>query len=194
MPRPLEFEREQALRDAMTLFWRQGYSRTSMRDLTEATRLQPGSLYGAFRSKRGLFLESLDYYAQHLRTPTDAILRSDAPPKARVRRFFEHLLDESARDRERKGCLLVKTLLEAPADDVEITQRAVAGLQYVETAFAEVIEEARQGGELAPDINPKAHARLLMTGIFGLRVYVKYQRNPETLSRIAEDLLDSLGI
>lgn len=194
MPRPAEFEREQALRDAMTLFWRQGYTRTSMRDLTEATQLQPGSLYGAFSNKRGLFLESLDYYAHNLRASADGILRSDAPPKDRIRRFFDYLLNESARDRERKGCLLVKTLLEVPADEADITQRAAAGLQYVETAFAEVIEEARQAGELAPDIDPKAHARLLMTAIFGLRVYAKYQAKPKTLKQIVDDLLMHLGI
>lgn len=55
MARPQAFDQQQVLQNAMELFWRQGYASTSVRDLTEATRLQPGSLYGAFKSKRQLF-------------------------------------------------------------------------------------------------------------------------------------------
>ncbi|HEY9147485.1 MAG TPA: TetR/AcrR family transcriptional regulator, partial [Gammaproteobacteria bacterium] len=162
MPRPIEFDREQALRDAMQLFWRQGYHKTSVRDLTEATRLQPGSLYGAFRNKRSLFLNSLDYYSDALQASVDRVLRSDAPPLRRIHRFFEHLLNEAACDPQEKGCLLVNTLLETPAEDREILQRAATALGYVEKTFVEVLEEAKRAGDLAADWDSEAQARLLM--------------------------------
>ena len=53
MPRPAEYVRSEVLHQAMETFWRKGYAATSMKDLTRATGLQPGSLYGAFESKRG---------------------------------------------------------------------------------------------------------------------------------------------
>lgn len=189
MPRPVEFDRKTALHDAMLLFWRQGYYQTSVRDLTEATRLQPGSLYGAFQSKRALFLKSLDHYSQALRTSVDAILRSDARPLARIHRFFDHLLAEQDRDRQQKGCLLVNTLLEMPAEDAEVRDRAAGALAYVEDTFAEVLEDARCAGELPGDADPGTLAKLLMTGIFGLRVYAKTQPPPGTLAAIAKNLL-----
>ncbi len=82
----------------MQLFWRQGYHKTSVRDLTEATRLQPGSLYGAFSNKRTLFLKSLDYYSEALQARVDEVLRSDEPPLERIHRFFERLLDQATCD------------------------------------------------------------------------------------------------
>jgi TetR/AcrR family transcriptional repressor of nem operon len=57
MARPQAFDQQQVLQNAMELFWRQSYASTSIRDLTEATKLQPGSLYGAFKSKWQLFFK-----------------------------------------------------------------------------------------------------------------------------------------
>lgn len=192
MPRPVQFDREQALSDAMQLFWRQGYHKTSVRDLTEATRLQPGSLYGAFSNKRTLFLKSLDYYSEALQARVDEVLRSDEPPLERIHRFFERLLDQAACDPQGKGCLLVNTLLETPPEEQEITQTASRALAYVERTFAEVLKEAKQSGDLPPNSDPEAQAKLLMTGILGLRVYAKMQPSSGTLSCIAETLLASL--
>jgi TetR/AcrR family transcriptional repressor of nem operon len=192
MPRPVEFDREQALHDAMQLFWRQGYHNTSVRDLTEETRLKPGSLYGAFSNKRGLFLQSLDYYSDALRAFVDQVLRSDEPPLERIQRFFERLLDEATNDPQEKGCLLVNTLLETPPEEREIARRAAAALGYVERTFVEVLEEAKQAGELSPDADTPALAKLLITGIFGLRVYARMQAPSGTLSAIAETLLATL--
>ena len=61
--------------DATTVHWRQrvvgavrllfnetGYHGTSVEDLSRATGLSKGSLYGAFGDKHGLFLRALDEY------------------------------------------------------------------------------------------------------------------------------------
>jgi AcrR family transcriptional regulator len=61
--RPRSFDREQALTTAMRLFWRKGYSATSMSDLTGAMGIGATSLYAAFGSKEALFTEALQHYA-----------------------------------------------------------------------------------------------------------------------------------
>ena len=73
--------------------------------------LQPGSLYGAFESKEGLFLAALDHYAAHsaagLRTALDA-----APdPLTGILDFFDGLTGGGS-ETTRRGCLLVNTVLE----------------------------------------------------------------------------------
>lgn len=192
MPRPVKLDRNLALQAAMLLFWRAGYQQTSMRDLTEATHLQPGSLYGAFGSKRGLFLKALDHYSEGLRAFVAEVLKTDAPPLQRIQRFFDRLLEETDRDPDGKGCLLVSTLMETPRDEPEIAEHAARALRHVEATFVEVLEEARATGALAPDADPAALAKLLMTGIFGLRVYARLPASPETLRGIVDSLLSVL--
>lgn len=48
MARPRSFDTEDVLDRAMELFWRKGYEAATVQELTEATGLKPGSLYGAF--------------------------------------------------------------------------------------------------------------------------------------------------
>ena len=192
MARPIEFDRELALQSAMQLFWRQGYQKTSIRDLTAVTHLQPGSLYSAFRNKRNLFLRSLDFYTQVLHGSVDRVLRSELQPLERIHQFFSRLLDEITRDAHDKGCLLVNTLLETPAEDVELTTRVAEALSYVENSFAGVLEEAKRRGDLAPEFDSESGAKLLMTGIFGIRVYAKMRTPPEVLHGIIKALLSSL--
>ncbi len=192
MPRTIEFDRDQALADAMALFWRQGYCQTSMRDLTEATSLQPGSLYGAFGNKRALFLQSLDHYARALGGFVGATLYDDhRPPLERIRRFFGQLLDESVADPEHKGCFLVNTLMETPADDAELIEAAGRALARVERAFAEVLGEAVRRGTLPASVDVEARARLLMAGIFGMRVYSKMPVPQSSIGTIVDELLAS---
>src|SRR5258708_35785831 len=62
--RPREFDRDAALGAAMLLFWRKGFAMTSMNDLCEAMGIRSPSLYAAFASKEGLYLEALDHYVR----------------------------------------------------------------------------------------------------------------------------------
>ena len=62
MPRPKEFNPDEALEKAMQAFWHKGYEATSMEDLLSAMNLNRGSLYGTFGDKRQLFLKVVDRY------------------------------------------------------------------------------------------------------------------------------------
>lgn len=192
MARTAAFERDQVLTEAMTLFWSQGYNRTSMRDLTQATQLNPGSLYAAFGNKQGLFLESVDLYSRALRRETEATLGGEGNAAARIRRFFDNLLDSSAHDPQNKGCLLINTLIEAPADEPELRRRAGEALKYVEGRFSKVLAEGQNDGSIQTATPPERQARLLMTGIFGLRVYARMPAGQDQAREIVDTLLQAI--
>jgi AcrR family transcriptional regulator len=61
--RPREFDRDQALKRAMELFWAQGYEGTTLADLQKVMGgITPPSLYAAFGSKEALFREAVELY------------------------------------------------------------------------------------------------------------------------------------
>ncbi|WP_262338598.1 TetR/AcrR family transcriptional regulator, partial [Bordetella pertussis] len=61
--RPRSFERTEALRQAMEVFWSKGYEGASLADLTSAMGINAPSLYAAFGSKEALFREAVQRYA-----------------------------------------------------------------------------------------------------------------------------------
>lgn len=62
--RPRGFDRDAALQAAMELFWRKGFSATSMADLCGAMGINAPSLYAAFGSKEGLYEAALQHYSE----------------------------------------------------------------------------------------------------------------------------------
>lgn len=192
MARPQKFDQQVVLNDAMLLFWRQGFGGTSIKDLTEITGLQPGSLYGTFKNKRSLFLQAMEHYFFSLYTTVTTLLNSDAPPLERIRGFFDYLLKQAAEDDEAKGCLLINTLLETSPCDVEINQRISVMLKKIEDEFCQVLWQAKENGEIPADKNPEILASLLMTGIFGLRVYDRVQTSPSVKKDVVKNLLSIL--
>jgi len=192
MARPQAFNEEDVLEEAMKVFWRQGYANTSVKDLTEVTHLQPGSLYAAFKNKRNLFLLSLDYYFEHLYSALSCILQSEEAPLKRIRQFFDYILNQQNSDKELKSCLLVNTLLEMPAKDSEINQRVSTMFFKIENEFSEVLKLAQKDGSLINGGRPEAIAKMLMSGIFGLQVYNKMNPDQQSLNQIVNNLLANI--
>jgi len=192
MARPQEFEYQEVLNSAMQLFWRNGYAATSIKDLTDATNLQPGSLYGTFKNKRSLFLQSLDFYFLNLYESIHKILHSEKPPLERINIFFDYFISQSVKDNDRKSCLLVNTLLEISPQDREINKRVSDMFLKIENEFFKVLIEAQKNGDLDKQEEPQALAKMLMSGIFGLQVYNRMQPDHQGLKKIIHNLLSTL--
>lgn len=192
MARPIEFDREAVLRNAIGVFWQKGYGGSSIKDLVEATGLQPGSLYAAFGDKRGLFLAAIDSYFASMQHMIATLLHTDQTPILRIEAFFDRLIRDSVTDEQRKGCLLVNTLLEIPVNDREINVKLHAMFSEVEQALCSVLKEHRASNEHLNQQSPEALAKFLIAGIYGLRVFNKTQPDASTLKSIVDSLLSVL--
>src|SRR5258707_15488421 len=93
MARPRSFDEEEVLRAARDQFWTLGYAATSLDDLMAATGLGKGSLYGAFGSKRELFLRIVDEYCA--RGVEDVSKAPPGPDASAGRRLRASLLREA---------------------------------------------------------------------------------------------------
>ena len=60
MVRPREFDANDALEQAMQVFWDKGYQSTSLNALTRAMSISKSSFYEAFGSKHELYLSRLN--------------------------------------------------------------------------------------------------------------------------------------
>ncbi len=189
MARPIEFDREDVLRKAIGVFWQKGYGGASIKDLVEATGLQPGSLYAAFGDKRGLFLAAIDGYFEDMKGMIFTMLHTDQTPIVRIEAFFNRLVSDSVTDEHRKGCFLVNTLLEIPIHDLEINSRLQAMFGEVENEFKCVLKEHIASGEFDSRQSPEELARFLVMGIYGLRVFNKTQPDISALKSIVDNLL-----
>ena len=62
MARAKQYNEQEVIEKAMSLFWRNGYESTSVRMLEKEMGINQFSIYASFGSKHGVFLESLKCY------------------------------------------------------------------------------------------------------------------------------------
>ncbi|WP_428605466.1 TetR/AcrR family transcriptional regulator [Sedimenticola sp.] len=191
MARPLEFDRETALEESMRIFWRYGYASTSIQRLSKQMCLHPGSLYGAFKSKRHLFIEALELYFQRSSQAIREALQEADSPLEGIRRFFYHLLDQIEDERAIKGCLMINTATELAeeAGDEALARRLDEMFRSHEKQFEQALITAQANGELAKDKDPAALARYLLVGVRGLRIYGKARPSRAELEGVVDNLL-----
>ena len=169
MGRPRAFDKDQALDQALEVFWRKGYEGASLSDLTKAMGINPPSLYAAFGNKEGLLKAALDRYAdqrkQFLRTAFDE------PTARKVAECLLHgMADFHTDPNNPPGCLFTQGGL-ACGDGAEAIPRELASRRArMEEAVRERFERAKQEGDLPPDADPAALARYLSTIMQGMGV------------------------
>jgi AcrR family transcriptional regulator len=104
--RPREFDRDQALRGAMTVFWDKGYEGASLDALQSAMGgINPPSFYAAFGSKERLFFEVVDLYRETVGDPPTRALESAMTARAGIEAMLREAVDIYCDPDTPRGCL-----------------------------------------------------------------------------------------
>jgi TetR/AcrR family transcriptional regulator, copper-responsive repressor len=110
-----QFDVDEALERAMTVFWQRGHATTSIDDLTAAMGLNRSSLYATFGDKDALYARCLERYAARYGERFDAALAgAGARPMAALEAFFEVTLQRIADPDLPDGCLMAQSTMVAP--------------------------------------------------------------------------------
>lgn len=173
--RPREFNREDSLRKALKLFWEQGYMQTTMNQLCEAMGIRSPSLYCAFGSKGGLFLEALACYRETYWRPVfERFLADDDLYEA-----TKNLLDATARillmPDAPCGCLTVFSALTLPANETDILAVISEMRQETRKVFRERLKKAVKAGQIAEDCDIPAISGALTNFFEGLTLQARDQ-------------------
>ena len=186
MARTKEFDSDQALEDALRVFWEKGYEATSVQDLVDAMGVSRSSLYQSFGSKHDLFLKVLDRFARSDRNLETATAGME-PGLARIRAALRLAGEQTATDT--RGCLMVNAIVEQGGLDSEIQAISQATRLHLETFFAHSLADAERRGEISPGRDHVALARFLTNALFGLRVTAKTASDPEVIRSIVDTTL-----
>lgn len=191
--RTKEFDPDAALQSALELFWRRGYEATSVTDLVEHLGIGRASIYATFGSKHELYLKALDRYAQSVDPRLFADLSGPGPALPAVRTVVRRFAAEAASPEERlNGCFITNTAAELGAHDSVAARRVESSWDRLETLLHAALVRAQAQGELPPERDPRALARMLLVLLQGVRVVGKASADPTRVRDAAEQALSLL--
>lgn len=165
--RPREFDIDEALGQALLVFWRNGYEAASMTELTSAMGITKPSLYAAFGNKEQLFHKALDLYEREkLAYMTSAL---EAPTARGVaERLLRGSLEMQMSTCDPKGCLGVISAATCGAEAEPIKAEVVKRRASSEAALIKRFAEAQAAGEFPEGMTPEALTRFLFAILQGL--------------------------
>jgi TetR/AcrR family transcriptional repressor of nem operon len=191
MARPREFDRGEALKRALAVFWEKGFEATSTDDLVRAMGIGRQSMYDTFGDKHQLYLEALQLYEANTGAELFKRIYECPSPFVALCDYILSIADGALADRAR-GCFFVNATTELAPSDPDVAAVIGASSARCEAAFERILREAKQRGEVDRSVDERVAARFLLSTIRGLRVSAKAGVEPEDLRAIATLALSSL--
>ncbi|KMQ66370.1 TetR family transcriptional regulator [Chryseobacterium angstadtii] len=151
-----------------SLFNTKGYMATSLSDITEATGLTKGSIYGNFGNKNEVALEVYKYNSSLLAKNMNRSLGDEFPSTIDKLNAFVNFYRKNWKTVfENGGCPLMNAATEAddtfPGLKKQVTQSFEGWIKKI----ADVIEEGQKTGEIQPDLNADEYGSLFIMLVEG---------------------------
>lgn len=149
------------------IFNRQGYVGTSMSDLTEATGLTKGALYGNFENKDALALSAFQFNSTKLLNALDDLLQGDGTAQEKLSRLMGFYRNYDVFTSDLGGCPVLNVGVDAQYNHRTLAAAARETARTIEGKIALVLEEGVNRGEVKLPVTPLQFARQLFTMIMG---------------------------
>jgi AcrR family transcriptional regulator len=136
---------------AKEVFAEYGYAGANIDRIARSAGISVGGLYKYFRNKENLFLTLIREAHDLLEISLDEILGTDAPFLAKVERIVDTAIDFSLKDPKLIQLYIGWTTQELAPLSIGLS-RTVEGVAA--SRYTALVTEARDRGELPPDIDP----------------------------------------
>ena len=190
MARNVEFNEEEAIQKAMEVFWKKGYSGASLRDLTDAMKINSSSLYNTIGDKHQLFVKCIKNYTE---TRMDDARKRAANTKSPLAALV-NLINDSATAiiNGEDSCMAIKTTFEVAASDKSVQAILKADSDFIRDFLHLLITNARKSGELAEGENAEILADYLLSLLTGWHESYIIHRDPVRIRKMAQFVINQI--
>lgn len=190
--RPRSFDKEEALKKAMHVFWEKGYEGTSMADLIESIGMKAPSLYAAFGNKDAIFKEVVQKYLPIVVNGQLATLNNTSDIVEAVQNTLKECVRLFTSPDNPHTCLIMTAAINASPEHQDHVVSLRAMREDYRNAWAQRFERAEQERQLTGQLSPQQLADFYVTLIQGMSLRAKDGANKQDLTRTAEIALQIL--
>ncbi|WP_291864158.1 TetR/AcrR family transcriptional regulator [Maribacter sp.] len=149
------------------VFNKHGYIGTSMSDLTEATGLTKGALYGNFENKEALALAAFEYNSKLLFKAIDEELNVEGKALDKIFNLTKFYQRYDIFTLEMGGCPIVNVGVDAQNNNRLLAAAAKEAIKEIEGKIALVLENGVNNQEIHLPVTPLQFAKQMFTMIQG---------------------------
>lgn len=190
MARKREFDETEAIKQAMELFWVQGYEKTSMEELVNSMGVHRNSIYNTFGNKHTLFIKVLEYYKTTIGQQLLQSIENENTAMGKIKALFDYAWSNNLE--QAKGCLIVNTGVELSPHDKAIAEIVQSSFFETEKAIYHLVQMGQERGEFSSTLELGATTQFIHNALIGIRVQLKTTDDKEKLKAIRDMTLSVL--
>ncbi len=179
------------------LFNTKGFDGTSLSDLTEATGLTKGALYGNFSDKDEIAVEAFRHSAKKVKEMVRDHLQGADTYKKRLLLLLDFFAQYVFHPPVPGGCPLLNSAIEV--DDHRTSMRRMVSSELLETIdfIAGLLRKGVRAKEFRSDIKPRQLAYTFFCSIEGALMFSRVEKSKEPMDIIVKHcrgILDEISI
>lgn len=192
--RPRAFDRAEALRRAMTVFWSRGYEGTSIGDLTEAMGINKPSLYAAFGCKEELFLEAVALYDAVEGNAGERALQEEPTARAAVEAMLRDNAEAYSASDKPPGCMVVLSAILGTPENRAVRERLAENRRAGQEALRRRLDRGIAEGDVPPGTDTARLAAFYTTVLEGLSIQARDGASGQALQAIVDCALQAWDV
>ena len=173
------------------IFNQNGYAATSMKDLTDATGLTKGAIYGNFENKETLAIAAFKFTVGNLLREIQTHLEKSKSPIHKlylISDFYRHYYNYSKR---LGGCPVLNIGVDANHQNETLLKQVQHVIEKIQDRIASIIEKAIELGEISSEINAMHYAKRIDTMLQGA-IFMAYTMNDEFYLKDTANQIDDM--
>lgn len=166
--RPRKYDEDKVLEAAERVFWRKGFSATSLDDLAQSMAMNRPSIYRAFGDKKTIYRKVLQKFCQKMDLIYEQAMQGEGDIRQRLTCFYRGALAVYTDDVQAKGCLAMSTAIAAAASHPDIQNDILTVIQALDGKLTEQFELAIASGEIDATISAESRGALAQSLLHSL--------------------------
>jgi len=169
-----ERTKEFIIQKTAPIFNKKGYAGTSLSDMTEATGLTKGSIYGNFADKDEVAMAAFAYNSSLMAVAVRTEMAKRTSYRDKLMVYVELYGNFTTQNASLEGgCPILNTITEADDTHPQLKARAVEALMGWKERLTALIGEGISAGEFKGDIDAEETAVTMIALLEGIVLFVK---------------------
>jgi len=192
-----EDTRQLIIEKTAAIFNKKGYAGTSMSDLTEATGLTKGSIYGNFENKEAVALAVFAYNAKRKNKLEDERLARVSTNKEKLMVYAKIFCEKDTLQFMEGGCPLLNTAIEADDTHEPLRKKVSEEIAAWKKKMQAILMAGISSKEFIPSVNTEKFSlsviALIEGGIFVARA-TKNKKNFEIILQTVVEMIENISL
>ncbi len=171
------------------IFNQKGYAATSMTDITKATNLTKGAIYGNFKNKEEIAVAAFNKNVNDLLKRIAAHQEKSKSPLKKLYLITDFYKNYYQYSQELGGCPILNIGVDANNQDTSLLEQVRFVINKTQNNIAKIIEWGKETDEIKSSVNAQQFAKQLYSHIQGA-IFMTYTMDDNNYLTAAMDEMD----